>query len=45
MRRIYSIDSVCTDVAALAVVGANVRETPDTVLEEFCVRFTVVPTS
>ena len=27
------IDSVCTNVAALAMVGANVRETPDTVLK------------
>ena len=38
MRRMYSVDSVCTDVAALAVVGANVRETPDTVLDAFCVK-------
>lgn len=29
------VDSVCTDVTALAMVGANVREAPDTVLERF----------
>ena len=29
------VDSVCTDVTALAMVGANVREAPDTVLESF----------
>ena len=28
------VDSVCTDVTALAMVGANVREAPDTVLEK-----------
>lgn len=27
------IDSVCTDVTALAMIGANVCEAPDTVLE------------
>ena len=27
------IDSICADIATLAMVGANVRETPDTMLE------------
>ena len=27
------IDSICADIAALAMVGANVRESPDTMLD------------
>ena len=32
-KQILGIDSVRTDVAALAMVGANVCEAPDTVLK------------
>ena len=32
-KRNLSIDPICADVAALAMVGADVRETPATMLE------------
>ena len=31
-KQILGIDSVCANVAALAMVGANICEAPDTVL-------------